>query len=117
MPSGQDPGSDPIISSYASDPDMADLVALFVQGLPDRLRSLQAAWDGLRLRDVQRLAHQLRGTGAGYGFPAISRAAGSLEDRLVSLDGGQAAAASLAGEYRALIDICRRASCGPAPNP
>jgi len=112
MPSGSDQGPDPITSSFASDPDMADLVALFIQELPTRIQSLRAAWESERLSDLQRLAHQLKGTGIGYGFPAITRAAGSLENRLMNLgeDTDTAAAASLTNEYQDLIDVCQRAS-------
>jgi HPt (histidine-containing phosphotransfer) domain-containing protein len=106
-------GSDPITSRYASDPEMSDLVGWFVGELPARVSSLRAAWEAQRLKDLERLVHQLRGAGMGYGFPAISEAAGSLERRLVDLAGRPAPeAAALAGEFERLVDVCARA-CAP----
>lgn len=106
-------GSDPITSRYASDPGMSDLVGWFVGELPARIDSLRAAWDGHRLKDLERLAHQLRGAGMGYGFPAISDAAGTLERKLMELSSRPGAqAAALASEFDRLVDVCARA-CGP----
>jgi len=114
MPDSPGPGSDPIISRYASDPEMSELVGLFVDELPARVSSMRAAWDNQRLRDLERLAHQLRGAGMGYGFKAISDAAGSLERRLTELTGPSPASAAdkLAAEFQQLLDVCARA-CAP----
>lgn len=108
------PGSDPITSRYAADPEMAELVGLFVDELPGRLRSLRAAWDAHRLADLERIAHQLRGAGMGYGFSAISDAAGRLERRLSQLAGAgvEAQAAAIAREFDTLVEVCSRA-CAP----
>jgi histidine phosphotransfer protein HptB len=100
-----------LVSEFASDPDMAELVDLFVTELPTRVAALDAAWSGKRIPDLTRLAHQLKGAGAGYGFPTIGTAAGALESRLKQLDatGTQSSIERLAVEYRELLDLCARA--------
>lgn len=72
----------PIRSEYATDPDMAGLVELFVGELNERTETIRGA---LRERDWEtlwRAAHQLRGASGGYGFPAIGAKAADLEDAL-----------------------------------
>lgn len=108
------PGDRPLVSQYADDPEMAELVGLFVHELPDRLRAFAAAWSEKRVEDLRRMAHQLKGAAPGYGFPAIGQAAGSLESRLKTLppEDGAAALESLAEEFRRLVELCTRASEG-----
>lgn len=98
-----------IVSQYASDPEMAELVELFISELPKRIEALNAAWNESRLGDVTRMAHQLKGSCAGYGFPTLGKAAGVLEDGLRGLaaDG----ASGVSEEFRALMDLCSKA-CG-----
>lgn len=110
MPRGQDP-SRPLISQYASDPEMADLVELFVGELPERIRALESAWQDQRVEAVTRIAHQLKGSGAGYGFPLIGDAAANLESKLrhQALSDAEAALAKASEDFRALVDLCARA--------
>ena len=67
------------IRALASDPDLREIVDLFVEEMPGRvagmLEQLRAAdWEGLR-----RSAHQLRGAAGSYGFDPISPSAGKVE--------------------------------------
>ena len=100
-----------IVSQFASDPDMAELVDIFITELPDRIASMNAAWNARKVPDLTRLAHQLRGASAGYGFPSIGAAAGALEEGLKQLHDPttQDSVATLAAEFRDLLDLCRRA--------
>jgi HPt (histidine-containing phosphotransfer) domain-containing protein len=115
----------PVVSKYANDPDMAELVELFVAELPTRVKAMQDALDRRQVDSLKRSAHQLKGAGGGYGFASIGAAAGKLESLLVSLsttnptrkDSPDAMAAwspsELEGvrrELDELIDLCRRAS-------
>lgn len=61
---------------------------------------------------MRRLAHQLKGAGAGYGFPAVSQAAGDVEAALLGLGGApeESELARVYGKVQALLAICRRAS-------
>lgn len=69
-------------SVFRDDPDMVELIELFVAEIPERVRLLQDLTakgdsDGLR-----RLAHQLRGASGGYGFEALGQRAANLEAAL-----------------------------------
>lgn len=115
MPDGAADNLRPIISEFASDPDMSDLVELFVGELPARISAMQSAWREHRIQNLSRIAHQLKGSGAGYGFPTIGAAAGSLEDRLRQLSEDDAAGLERAAtEFKRLIDVCSRASAAAA---
>lgn len=69
----------PIHSRFASDPEMREIVALFVAELPARIGELHAAWRTGDLDRIRIMAHQLKGAGGGYGFPDLSTLAGELE--------------------------------------
>lgn len=104
-------GSRPIVSQYANDPEMAELVELFISELPTRLNAFQSAWRANQFRDLRRMAHQLKGASAGYGFPAIGDAAGALEHRLgeVEQEASLQALKSIGEEFSRLVDLCSRA--------
>jgi HPt (histidine-containing phosphotransfer) domain-containing protein len=106
------PHKQPLLSEFAGDPDMGELVTLFVSEMPGRLSALQAAWTTGHVQSLVRMAHQLKGSSPGYGFPAIGQAAATLEDRLRELaernQDGQLE--SFHREFTQLIDLCRRAS-------
>lgn len=72
----------PLRSSFADDPDMAELVDFFVEEVPNRLRSIQAYCESGDRDGVRRLAHQLKGACAGYGFEEVGLAAAKLEQPL-----------------------------------
>lgn len=99
-----------LYSTYAGDPAMRELVGLFVTELPARVRSLTFALDRGALEDLARLAHQLKGAGAGYGFAPITDAAARLEQATNSLAQGEAELTQIKEELDALIDICKRAA-------
>ena len=103
----------PIVSEYAADPEMADLVELFISELPSRVGALETAWRERRIQNLARLAHQLKGSCAGYGFPVLGTAAGKLEDGLRGLaePGAAASLEAVTSEFRRLIELCTRV-CG-----
>lgn len=72
---------DPIPSDLVrSDPSFADIVLEFVNGLFARLNQME---DALRNSDFEALrvaAHQLKGSGGGYGYPLLSERATELEN-------------------------------------
>lgn len=69
----------PIVSEFASDPDMIELVEMFVDGLPAQLEIIRDAWTKNDLAAVVTAAHQLKGAAGGYGYPMLTDAARSLE--------------------------------------
>ncbi|NOG54626.1 MAG: Hpt domain-containing protein [Planctomycetes bacterium] len=102
--------SGPVVSEFADDPDMLELVEMFVDELPQRVQSLQSSFESQMMDELLRLSHQLKGACGGYGFPSLSEAAAELEGLLKSGAGdpGQIEAA-----MNELVDLCRRASPGP----
>jgi HPt (histidine-containing phosphotransfer) domain-containing protein len=70
----------------ALDPDLTELVEIFVRDLPERLAEIQrfAAFEDWPA--VRRLAHQLKGAGGSYGFPHLSLAATELESAVKRSD-------------------------------
>ena len=109
-PRRREPG--PLVSSFADDPEMSEIVGLFVRELPARIEALRAAWVSGEAPAIARMAHQLMGAAPGYGFEPIGEAAGTLERAVRSL--GDRAASDLARlreEFGELVRMCGRA-CG-----
>src|SRR5689334_17049933 len=80
------PKQPPLPSDLSGDPEMAELIGLFLAELPKRVESLTQAWRAREFQAVGRLAHQLKGSSAGYGFPAIGTAAARVEDCIRASD-------------------------------
>ena len=70
---------EPLYSALAADPDLAEIVELFVAELPGRLSALRRAFETGDRELVGRLAHQLKGAGGSYGFDALTHSAAQLE--------------------------------------
>ncbi len=81
---------DPIRSIYEDDPDMIEIVREFADELPSRAEAVEALLRQADLGELQRLVHQLKGAGGGYGFAAVTEMAAALEQALK--DGADAAA-------------------------
>ncbi|TVQ54355.1 MAG: Hpt domain-containing protein [Phycisphaerales bacterium] len=99
----------PLLSEYAGDADMVELITYFVGEMNNRVQSIEKAWqeqDKERLRDY---AHQIKGAAAGYGFPQITDSAAKLERELNE----EATIADLSERVEALIGLCRRATASP----
>ena len=75
----------PLRSTLADDPDMRELIALYVQDIPIRLDGLQTAMAAGNLNEVRRLSHQLRGASAGFGFASIGILAAEVEETIKAL--------------------------------
>ena len=109
---GSPPSDQAIRSAFGDDPDMAGIIAEFVNQLPQRQSEMRQAasnnqWDVLR-----RLAHQIKGAGGSYGFACLTDAARNLEADAKALD-AEAAMLALDG----LTHLCGRIQAGQAPKP
>ncbi len=104
-PSGG-PGGDSICSKYADDPDMIEIVELFVRELPSRVDALREAFTRDNQDALRTLSHQLKGAAPGYGFPSIGEFAGRLEATLRS---NGASGEAVRGQLEDLIALCERA--------
>jgi len=98
----------PLYSSLAFDPDLAPLVELFVEDLPDRAEMLLDRLQASDREGLRRAAHQLTGAAGSYGFQDITHRAAVVEQKL----GGMAAEEEVAAAVNALIDLLRRARSG-----
>lgn len=106
----------PVLSEFADDPEMRELVELFAEEMPEKIAGFEAAMTGCRLDDLRRQAHQLKGAAGGYGFGVVGEAAGRLEARLVSSPAGSDATAFLDQVRRdvsELLELCRSVRARP----
>ena len=69
-----------ISSEFADDPEMTDILDEFVAGLGDAVTAMRDALANNHHKELQSLAHQLKGAGGGYGYPQLTDAARVLED-------------------------------------
>ncbi len=72
----------PLRSDYADDPTMADLLTEYVVGLRRHVQSLRRHIAAHDSDATGRLLHQLKGSGASYGFPLLTRHAAAAETLL-----------------------------------
>ncbi|MFH0982317.1 MAG: Hpt domain-containing protein [Planctomycetota bacterium] len=61
------------------DESFADLVQNFVTGLDGRTADMEKALMNGDFQMLKRLAHQLKGSGGGYGYPALTHLAAEVE--------------------------------------
>lgn len=98
----------PLRSRFADDAEMVELVQEFVQELPGRMESLRGFLRASHFDELRRAAHQLKGAAGGYGFPAISDSAGSVE-RLLQSSMNEAHLGDLQAKIDELVSLCTRA--------
>ena len=97
-----------IYSHLGGDPDLRDIVEMFVEEMPGRTASLldhlnDADWEGLR-----RAAHQLKGAAGSYGFEPISPSTGRVESAIRDGEPEQ----HIREAVLALVDLCGRVRSG-----
>jgi HPt (histidine-containing phosphotransfer) domain-containing protein len=97
-----------LISELADDPDMAELIRMYVGKFTSKINSMTDYLANNRLDELARLAHQLKGTGGGYGFPSISDAAWRVEQEAKSNSDLQQIRTAVAD----LTELCQRAIAG-----
>ena len=62
------------------DASFADLVVQFVEGLGERLARMEEAVSAADFEALRTSAHQLKGSGGGYGYPILTERASQLEE-------------------------------------
>jgi len=111
-----DPMMQPLNTSYvystlASEPDLDDLVELFVQEMPDRITALETQARNRDWRQITRTAHQLKGAAGSYGFGAITPYAARLEN--AARNGGPED--EILSALNELLNLCRHVRPGVPP--
>jgi HPt (histidine-containing phosphotransfer) domain-containing protein len=102
--------TDPIYSKLGSDPELGELVEMFVSEMPDRIAAILARYDMGDFKELARLAHQIKGAAGSYGFNGLTPAAERLE-----VSAGKNEPADLIREaVDELIEMCGRLRCGAA---
>ncbi len=101
-----EPVAEPLVSELASDPVLAELIEEFVTKLPTRVQAIEQACAEEDLDTLTRLAHQLKGSAGGYGFPTITEAARDAEE----LAKVGTVVPELTASVEALTNLCRRAA-------
>lgn len=101
----------PLYSSLASDPDLREIVGMFVEEMPDRVATFldefnASNWEGLRRR-----VHQLKGAAGSYGFQAISQCAAQLESAIRQREPEE----KIRDAVDELLGMCNRARGGVPP--
>ncbi len=79
MTSPTDFTSTPIYSLFGSDPDLGELVELYVSEMPDRIAAMEHAFVKGDLEALGRAAHQMKGSAGSYGFDALTPYARTVE--------------------------------------
>jgi len=87
------------------DPDFACLLDRFVARLQERASAIERTFAEGDYDALVVLAHQLKGTAGGYGFPTIGEAAAGLEASAKA----RRALDDVADRVRAVAELCRRA--------
>lgn len=98
----------PLYSSLANDPDLSELVDMFVAEMPERVSALEAAFGASDRERLLRGAHQLKGAAGSYGFETISPLAAAVEDAVRCGKPEDTVSRLL----DALLDACRSARAG-----
>ncbi|MCA9214189.1 MAG: Hpt domain-containing protein [Planctomycetales bacterium] len=73
-----------IFSTLATDPELGDLVTMYVDEMPDRMTQIREAYVANERDRLIRLIHQLKGAAGSYGFPTLTQAAAATEQVLIN---------------------------------
>lgn len=105
---------EPLVSELADDPDMAPLIVDFIRDLAETSQRLKTHLETGDLAEIRRIGHQMKGAGAGYGYPLLTDVGGALE-RAVDADGGLTL--NVRQQAQVFLEYCQRAVLGAAiPN-
>jgi len=103
--------SSPIYSTLASDPDLREIIRLFVEEMPERIRTLETKLTTEHWSELAQTAHQLKGAAGSHGFMELSTAAATLDATIKANADKEKIAATTAS----LVTFCRRVTAEPAP--
>ncbi|MDR2346273.1 MAG: Hpt domain-containing protein [Planctomycetaceae bacterium] len=96
----------PIYSSIASDPDLHELITMFVTEMPDRISQLNKLLESDDKKGLMYFAHQLKGSSGSYGFAELSTAA----EEIVKAIKNNSSKNQIITLTQYLIELCKAAS-------
>ncbi|MEX0938445.1 MAG: Hpt domain-containing protein [Pirellulales bacterium] len=97
-----------IYSSLDSDPDLGEIVAMFVAEMPGRVKGFTTLARAGNWAQLQTAAHQLKGAAGSYGFAPITPLAKRLEMAIRE----EAPEGKIHEALNALVTVCRRVRYG-----
>ena len=97
-----------LFSTLSSDPDLCEIVDMFVAEMPERIGRLLEHYQSGNQVELTRCAHQLKGAAGSYGFEPITSCAAQLEADLRQGEPED----KIHADVEALADMCRRARSG-----
>ena len=97
-----------IYSSLGDDPDFSELVELYVAEMPERIQRFKQLFDHGDYFELNRFAHQLKGSAGGYGFIEITPAAARVEHAATD----DPDLAELEAALSELLELCGRVRSG-----
>ena len=97
-----------VYSHLAADPDLGELVDIFVQEMPDRINALDAQAKSRAWNQLAQTAHQIRGAAGSYGFDEVTPYAARLEAAAREVKDEEQILSAL----DELISLCRRVRSG-----
>ncbi len=97
-------GGDRIISRLADNPRVMKILPEFIEGLPHKVNAMVDLLSRNDLAELQKVVHQLRGAGGGYGFDLITEPASRAEEAIKTTQ----ALEVITAEINSLIEIIRR---------
>jgi histidine phosphotransfer protein HptB len=102
---------EPLYSTLGGDPDLGDLVTLFVEEMTDRVGNILNLLNRREWEELRRAAHQIKGAAGSYGFGAITPCAGKLEAAIRDLEPEE----NIRQAVDDLVNICNSACAGTPP--
>jgi HPt (histidine-containing phosphotransfer) domain-containing protein len=73
-------------SELADDPDMREIIDQYVDRLPAQVREMHELLEHKDMTSLGRLAHQIKGSGGGYGFPQLTALAAAANRSIHELE-------------------------------
>lgn len=70
---------DAIYSTLGGDPELGELVEMYVDEMPERIATFEQAFSSDDQEALQRAAHQMKGAGQSYGFDQLTPLAAAVE--------------------------------------
>jgi HPt (histidine-containing phosphotransfer) domain-containing protein len=98
----------PLYSTLAGDPDLGEIIEMFVEEMPARTAALLDQFNSRDMQELRRLAHQLKGSAGSHGYAPISEVAATLEQAVAQSEPEE----EIREAVDALVEICNRVRVG-----
>lgn len=97
-----------IYSRLCDDPDLLDILEMFVEEMPGRVEALLRHLEDKNWESLRRTAHQIKGAAGSYGFEVLTPVAARVEHAIRDNEPEE----RLCAAVMELVDLCRRVRHG-----